>query len=228
MKNRTMKIAAVLLVLTLMTSCFVGGTFAKYTTADSGSDIARVAKWGVEITPNGTVFEKLYATDVDVAILAKQNSVVSSDEWNVVAPGTDDSLTKVQLSGKPEVAYKVSFDATVTLANWTVNGDEYFPVYFTIGSETYGHKTCGQTLTHSYDTIDELKAALENALEKISAVYGANVDLTTVDTPELNWEWPFSTSTDNDVKDTALGDAATENNYAVIKIEIKTTVTQIN
>ena len=37
-KNSTMRIAAVLMVLTLMTSCFVGGTFAKYTTADDASD----------------------------------------------------------------------------------------------------------------------------------------------------------------------------------------------
>ena len=29
-KNRTMRVAALLLALTLMTSCFVGGTFAKY------------------------------------------------------------------------------------------------------------------------------------------------------------------------------------------------------
>lgn len=42
-KNKAMRTAALLLVLVLMTSCFVGGTFAKYTTTASGSESARVA-----------------------------------------------------------------------------------------------------------------------------------------------------------------------------------------
>ena len=45
-KTKFMRAALLLLVLTLITSCFVGGTFAKYTTSANGSDSARVAKWG--------------------------------------------------------------------------------------------------------------------------------------------------------------------------------------
>lgn len=44
-KNRTMRLAALLLALTLITSCFVGGTFAKYTSTATGSDTATVAAW---------------------------------------------------------------------------------------------------------------------------------------------------------------------------------------
>ena len=48
-KNRLMRIAALLLVLTLATSCFVGGTFAKYTSTATGSDTATVAKWDIQL-----------------------------------------------------------------------------------------------------------------------------------------------------------------------------------
>ena len=40
MKNKTMRVAALLLALTLMTSCVVGGTFAKYGTGDEALDEA--------------------------------------------------------------------------------------------------------------------------------------------------------------------------------------------
>ena len=59
-KTKLMRAALLLLVLTLITSCFVGGTFAKYTTSEKGSDTARVAKWGVEITANGATFAEAY------------------------------------------------------------------------------------------------------------------------------------------------------------------------
>ena len=49
-KNHTLKLAGILLALVLVTSCFVGGTFAKYVTEGTGSDSARVAKFGVTVT----------------------------------------------------------------------------------------------------------------------------------------------------------------------------------
>lgn len=112
-KNRTMRAAALLLALTLMTSCFVGGTFAKYTTSDSATDTARVAKWGVEVLASGNLFGTNYnpnsADDSikDRICVATSNSV--SAETNVVAPGTknDEGLT-VSISGTPEVSYKTT------------------------------------------------------------------------------------------------------------------------
>lgn len=42
--NKLMRASGFLLVLTLITSCFVGGTFAKYVSRAETSDSARVAK----------------------------------------------------------------------------------------------------------------------------------------------------------------------------------------
>ena len=49
-RNKMMRIASVLLVAVLLSTCVISGTFAKYTTSNSATDSARVAKWGVIIT----------------------------------------------------------------------------------------------------------------------------------------------------------------------------------
>lgn len=84
-KNRTMRAAALLLALTLMTSCFVGGTFAKYTSSATGKDSARVAYWGFGETTSlalSGLFNNAYSTDVQ-----------SKNAEDVIAPGTAGSAS---------------------------------------------------------------------------------------------------------------------------------------
>ncbi len=57
-KNKMLRMASALLVLTLLTTCIIGGTFAKYTTSGTATDTARVAKWGVKVECTGNAFEK--------------------------------------------------------------------------------------------------------------------------------------------------------------------------
>ena len=67
-KNWTMKLAGLLLALTMITACFVGSTFAKYVTRAQGEAEARVAKWGVLLTVEGDPFGTQYATHDDIAL----------------------------------------------------------------------------------------------------------------------------------------------------------------
>lgn len=115
-KNLTKRIGIVLLVLVMLTSCFVGSTFAKYITSqDLGGNssydgtngdgsAARVAKWGVtigsELGADGAaagselaLFAKQYATH-DKTTYTGDYSVVSTDY--VVAPGTGNVATNGQ------------------------------------------------------------------------------------------------------------------------------------
>ena len=117
MNNKHMRLSALLLVLVLITSCFVGGSLAKYIRTDSGTDSARAAKWGVTITPNGNMFAKEYVTHDPTQMQTFAKSVISTD--NVVAPGTNGALASVELGGTPEVLTAVSYTSTLTLANWT-------------------------------------------------------------------------------------------------------------
>ena len=80
------KLAALLLVLTLATTCFVSGTFAKYVSEGEGEDAARVAKWGVKVEITGDGFKTTYGKD-EVNANVDGPTVVSSTTEKVVAPG---------------------------------------------------------------------------------------------------------------------------------------------
>lgn len=213
-KTKLMRAALLLLVLTLVTSCFVGGTFAKYTTRAEGSDTARVAKWGVEITANGATFANKYATDTGNVVGTIANSVVSADK--VIAPGTKGNMVGMTITGTPEVAVSVNYAANFKVEGWTVDDKFYCPLQIKVGSTM----------------IDGVKfnnaVAFENAVNtEISTYnknYAAGTDLSTasVTTPSVSWEWPFSV---DDTKDTALGNLPIAPN---VSLEVTTTVTQID
>ena len=118
-KNVMMRVASALLVAVLMTTCAISGTFAKYTTTASGSDTARVAKWGFE------------TNSIAIDMFDGQYSNVNA-ATNVVAPGTTKTatITFAPTAGTPEVAYTFDVNVTVETSNdalvaklvWKLNG----------------------------------------------------------------------------------------------------------
>ena len=68
-KNTMMRLAAVLLVVALLTTSVICGTFAKYTSADTATDSARVAKWDIQLNGENIAEEKftfdLFKTIID-------------------------------------------------------------------------------------------------------------------------------------------------------------------
>lgn len=104
-----------MLILTLLTTSIIGGTFAKYVTTESGSDTARVAKFGVVATVSGDLFGNTYAAVANgntIVSRSTSGATVSADTEGVkvVAPGTKNTkgLT-LSAKGTPEVSTKVSF-----------------------------------------------------------------------------------------------------------------------
>lgn len=224
-KFNFIRAGALTMVLAMGTTCFMSGTLAKYVTSGTGGDTARVAKFGVTVDAGGQMFKTDYAKD-DSSFSLAAHTVVSSNSDKLVAPGTKDSLTRMTLSGTPEVAVRVNYEVTkFELTNWTTNGtDQYCPIIIKVNNEEFNCLT-------STD-INTFKTNVENAIEAYSKDYVANTDLSTVANNSLaiSWEWPFSTSAENDIKDTALGDRAAANiaDAGKIELEIKTTVTQID
>ena len=113
-KNTIMRIAAVLMVLALATTCAISGTFAKYVTKVEGEDSARVAKWGIVLTLNaGEAFAAEYDQSVDNGDYA--GLAVKADE-KVVAPGTNSEEAEADLQGTvfgtPEVATRYTLKIT--------------------------------------------------------------------------------------------------------------------
>ena len=219
-KNNTMRVAAGLAVAALLSTCLVSGTFAKYTTSGTSSDSARVAKFGVTITGGGNAFSTTY----------NNNTIKSSNEDKVVAPGAEGSLSAATLTGTPEVKVAVSNEVTkLDLENWTVDGAFYCPLKVTVAA-TDGKDTVIDGT--SYTDSDKFVTAIKNAVKAYTATYEANIDLSGSDTkvsPTIKWEWAFDTSADADKKDTKLGDAAAAGtSVPKIDLEVTTTVTQVN
>lgn len=228
-KNWTLRAGVLMLALTLITSCFVGGTFAKYTTNGTGADSARVAKFGVDVEGTGTTFSNEYAADDGT-----YNGVTVKSDVKVVAPGTKGTMAAVTFTGTPEVAVKVTYDATVALTgNWVAKAAPeaaetyYCPLKITIGSETlYGM---------DYDNADAFAAAMKGAIDAYSKEYAPGTNLSAqnaADVLDISWAWDFE-GTDNkqtDMKDTYLGDKAAEDvdNAGTISLTVTATVTQIN
>jgi len=108
-KIRSLRSAAMLTIATLLTTCLIGGTFAKYVTAAAGTATARVACWGFSAPATMTLSGMFSSTYTHV----------SSDEA-VIAPGTSGNVTfsfpyDETGSDAPEVAYEfeVSVDADI-------------------------------------------------------------------------------------------------------------------
>ena len=111
-KNKMMRIASVLLVAVLLSTCAISGTYAKYISSAVGSDKATVAKWDVKIgdTPISNTFTfGLFDTIND--------TLDSNDEKDVadgkIAPGTEGEF-KIKLNTASEVTstYKIDYNVT--------------------------------------------------------------------------------------------------------------------
>ncbi len=233
----TMRAAVLMLALVLITSCFVGGTFAKYVTSGTGSDTARVAKFGVEVTvTNNTMFKTEYTTDAYGTGITY--SVKSSDDDKLVAPGTkEDGALTFSVTGRPEVAVNVKLDLVVakdvflkagtyddyTTADTTDTfdiSDDYMPVVFKLENDGTECKT---------GTLKDIK----DYLDGVSGDFDPNTSLSTqFGTYTLSWAWAFS---GDDKADTLLGNlaagTATVDNakYSTdIEFTLTATVTQID
>lgn len=228
-KFNFVRAGAITMVLALGTSCFMSGTLAKYVTSASGSDSARVAKFGVAVTANGTAFAETYEADDVINVTANSEfSVISAEK--VIAPGTEGDMASMTLTGTPEVAVRVTYAAEeFDLSGWTTNGTDYYcPLVITVGDTDLNGA--------DYASEAAFEAAVKNAVAGYSKDYAAGTDLATVgaDSLAISWAWPFSTGADNDLKDTALGDRAAADttanaeNTGKITLEVTTTVTQID
>ena len=253
-KNVMMRVASIMLVLVLMTSSVISGTFAKYVTQNDVKDTARVAEWGVVITTSGSIFETQYANDDELEKDKDGNEIqftVDASGEKVVAPGTKSINEMVfTIAGVPEVAVNVDIDLNVkknvylsagTHLDYTTGKDTsdtftlsntYQPLVFTLKN------SAGDVLASG--TIDQIKAYLETT---ISGNYAPNTNLATAladakadGTYKLSWEWLFEQSNAiYDKADTYLGNVAAnltgiDKSVASVEAEVEfvITITQID
>ncbi len=219
-KNKIMRLASALLVLTLMTTCAISSTFAKYTTSTTGGDKARVAYWG---------FDQGAATDIDL-FDGTYTNVTSSGEVdgfsNVIAPGTEKTTTfafgytnyKTDKITAPEVAYTFTVNPTITGDYDELDANDSFK--WTLAK--------GDAAATEYNTVAELLNAIKALSGDPSGTKAYNpgelpAEFTDADEVyHIGWKWAFD---GNDTKDTALGNSQTLEN---VTFAITITATQVD
>lgn len=218
-KNRTMRAAVLMLALTLITSCFVGSTFAKYTTGVAASDTARVAKFGVVLTTSTNIFNNQYDNG------SSDISVDSDDDTDVIAPGTKDTAFVFTISGDPEVDVEViaslgavtmvtlpagtyrDYTKTDPAATFTVGvGNDYIPVKWTLkrNDAAITNSSSVQLTNVKLSVInDYLEDELSGQYDAESNEFKNNV----CGTYSLTWTWDIGDGA-TDAADTYLGQIA--------------------
>ena len=135
-KSRTLfSLMSIALLFTLISTCLMSGTLAKYTSTATGSDSARVAKWGFDGINTVDIFKLAYDSTVDAAV-------------KVVAPGTGNQFSFGFKSGTSEVDTKitVSIDETNT---------SNIPIVYEYNSTYYSIKNAEDYLIASMRSYEE-------------------------------------------------------------------------
>lgn len=217
-KNKMMRIASVLLVAVILTTCAISGTYAKYVTSTTGTDKARVAYWGFDQAASTTIalFDDHY-TNV-------QSSGEVDGFTNVMAPGTAKTATfafgytnyKTDEITAPEVAYTLAVEPTITGDYDELDANPSFKWTLQKNSEAAAE----------YGTVAELLAAIKALSGDASGTKDYNAgqlpdNFTSADeTYTIGWVWAFE---GNDTRDTALGNSQTLEN---VTLNITITATQ--
>lgn len=213
---KRMSVLAILVLAISITAFSVAGTYAKYTSTDTISDKARVARWNINELVNVSLFEDTYNSG-SVRNLDDDTSVI-----DVIAPGTKGSYD-FKLEGAVETNYTIKANVTAE----ETNGLEGRVVYYLKD---------GDTVLNSDTSLAGLKSAIE-ALYDGTTIYAAgNLEEKTY---TIEWEWVFEKTTTveeqtvvdatNDSTDTALGNASAEGtNVPEVEITVDFVVTQSN
>ena len=218
-KNTMMRIASVLLVAVLVTTCAISGTFAKYVSTANGTGSATVAAWNFTLgtdtkniadTENKNFTFNLLETVKDTNGNGTEADVISSDgKPTKIAPGMW-GYFDIVLNNKSDVNafYTIDFGATVP---------DGMNVQFAKGTTS---NTTLEGLT--FDAINTIDITGEN--NTIAMTNG------TV-TVRVFWQWAYETGNDADAKkdanaaETALGVSAV-NGSVVLAVTADITVTQ--
>ena len=206
-KNVMMRIASLLLVAVIVTSCAVSGTFAKYVSTVNGTATASVAKWAftgndIDIATDKTFTFDLFATIKDTSDAAEEDVLKDDDKVVKIAPGTSGSFA-INLTNASEVNAKYTVDYTVT-------NNAGLPIEYSANGENWS-----------------------STLADITEAVAVDID----DTTSINvyWRWAYETAdgdgsvTAGDEADTTDGIAeATNDNSVQLTVVATVTLTQVD
>ncbi len=175
-KSKFLRLASALLVIALLTTCAISGTFAKYTSSASGNDFATVAWWSFEVGGNNiaskesqTVTLNLFETRYDDDAVSEEKNVLA----DYIAPGTSGKFTlTVKNTSAVTAIYKIDLEEKASF--------EENPLMYS---------TDGKNWVASIADLSIIDAQLDfGGTEAAHTIY---------------WRWPYDA--DQDSGDTAIG-----------------------
>lgn len=187
------RLVGLLLVFVLVTSCFAGGTFAKYASSATGTDDAVVAKWSItgndqDIAQSNTFTFDLFNKSAIADTKDGENNDENVDDGStfaIIAPGTKGSFS-FTVTNNSEVTAKYSYTLKAEQSN---TDSKTIPIEYSLTG------TSGWT-----DDITTLTAT--GNLKTATAANGDNSDKATI---EVYWRWAIGNTSADDTNDTELG-----------------------
>ena len=212
-KNKIMRLASGLLVVAMMTTCAISGTFAKYISTTNGNDTATVAKWSFEVNDTEIAVTG-DAKTVDFKLFDTINDTINdtgntADETDVkdekIAPGTSGSFA-LKLENLSEVNAKY----TITLNESNASD---IPLQYSLDGTTWVDSIANLTMTG----LTEQAIAMENGTA----------------THTVYWRWVYEGTTtgahasQTDTTDVALGVTA-QNTAPTVTISASVSAWQVD
>lgn len=113
-KNYVTKLGALALALTLITTCMMGSTLARYVSEVTGTGTAKIAAWNIKMTKGTSELTKDF--DLEFEKTKDENNFVSADK---MAPGDSGSFKIAIEDSGSEVAY--TYAIAINTKNLTDN-----------------------------------------------------------------------------------------------------------
>ena len=173
------------LALTVVSSCIVGGTLAKYTTSVAGTGTAIVARWAPSFGDGTNEFTNGFTVDLSSTGVAGDDKVAADR----IAPGTQGGFAvEVSNGAATEVPFKYSVIISNLSTNWPDN------------LKFYSDQSC----------TTEIKVETSGSNSGKYIVLDGNMALSNTEKKEkkdIYWKWPFTESgkeESRDAKDSTL------------------------
>jgi hypothetical protein len=212
--SKTARITILLLVLCLISTAMLSGTFAKYTSEYAGADTALIAKWDVKFNGNEPTTS---TAELDLFSHAYKTNINEKEGKDyIIAPGVSGEFT-LKVENKGDVAAEITFDIGVDETSTAPSA----PIEYKLdGGDEWGNLA---------DLMDKLNGTSEGLEDPVPLLTVAAENGTAEQIVE--WRWPFDGSDvyeTNDEDDTELGKASANGaSRSTYILNVTATATQI-
>ncbi|MDR9787025.1 MAG: hypothetical protein RJR37_07240 [Peptococcaceae bacterium MAG4] len=214
--SKTARITILLLVLCLISTAMLSGTFAKYTSEYAGADTALIAKWDISVSDGETYLSPEETVNLDLFSHAYNTNIITgAGDDKIIAPGVGGEFT-LKVENKGDVAAEITFEFGVDDTSTAADA----PIEYKLEGGEWGDLA---------DLMDELNGTSEGLGDPVPLLTVAAENGTAEQIVE--WRWPFDGSEvhdTDDVDDTELGKASANGaSRSTYILNVTATATQI-